>query len=241
MLVLLAGLSTVAVLATLAGCPSRVRAPAGALAPSAVPSAPAPAGRRYRVSSEESLLTVLVYRAGALAQLGHNHVIASRAITGTLDLGADAAHTYCQLAVPVASFTVDEPALRAAAGADFPPDVPQSAREGTQRNMLGEALLDAAHFADVAASCEALEGELPDATRSSGMLSARMRLRVRTASHALTVPLTYARQGTALQVTGSFRVQQSELGLTPFSAMLGALRVQDEITVQLRLALRPAD
>ena len=46
------------------------------------------------------------------------------------------------ISVPVNELTIDEPAMRELAGADFPPGVPQSARDGTRKNMLSEALLD---------------------------------------------------------------------------------------------------
>ncbi len=48
--------------------------------------------------------------------------------------------------VPVQTFTIDEPSLRELEGADFSAEVPDSAREGTQRNMLSLAMLDGEHF-----------------------------------------------------------------------------------------------
>ena len=43
----------------------------------------------------------------------------------------------------------------------------------------------------------------------------------------------YEHSGERLVVSGDTALQQSELGLKPFSAMLGALQVQDEMRVQL--------
>jgi hypothetical protein len=40
-------------------------------------------------------------------------------------------------------------------------------------------------------------------------------------------------------VRGEFALRQSELGLTPFSAMLGALQVQDEMHLTFRLVAHP--
>ena len=54
--------------------------------------------------------------------------------------------------LPVASLTVDEAELRAAQGVDFAADVPDSAREGTRRNMLGPAVLDAEHYPQIHAA-----------------------------------------------------------------------------------------
>ena len=68
----------------LAACqtsPHRAETPAPAPAPAAPSAAPAGA-REYQVVAEESLLQILVYRGGAMARLGHNHVIASHHLSG---------------------------------------------------------------------------------------------------------------------------------------------------------------
>ena len=45
--------------------------------------------------------------------------------------------------LPVNELMVDEEALRAQEGPDFPPGVPEEAKDGTKRNMLGPSLLEA--------------------------------------------------------------------------------------------------
>jgi len=54
------------------------------------------------------------------------------------------------------------------------------------------------------------------------------------------VPLCYRLGDGVLTATGEFPLRQSELGLTPFSAMLGALQVQDEMRIRLRVVARAA-
>src|SRR5207237_4942998 len=105
---------------------------------------PAPhEGVPYDIVPDESLLTIRVYRAGALASAGHNHLIALHALTGTVYVPRDVLRSSFEVRIPVAELTVDEAALRAQEHSpDFPPDVPDAAREGTRRNTLGDALLD---------------------------------------------------------------------------------------------------
>jgi hypothetical protein len=43
-----------------------------------------------------------------------------------------------------------------------------------------------------------------------------------------------------LIVSGELPIKQTDLGLTPFSAMLGALQVQDELRVRFRIVARRA-
>ncbi|MGH8289410.1 MAG: hypothetical protein ACREV7_10330 [Steroidobacteraceae bacterium] len=92
-----------------------------------------------------------------MAALGHDHVIACRCITGTLYLAHEPLHGSFDLRIAVNELTVDDRALRAAEhSADSPPDVPQSARQGTRGNMLGSALLNAARVPDVSLRAETL-------------------------------------------------------------------------------------
>jgi len=42
-----------------------------------------------------------------------------------------------------------------------------------------------------------------------------------------------------LTATGEFSFKQSDLGLTPFTALMGALAVQDEMRVKFRIRAEP--
>ncbi|MBS0379348.1 MAG: YceI family protein [Proteobacteria bacterium] len=219
-----------AALALLAGCPLRgtPTAPAAPEPPVAPPSATR--GIAYTVAGSQSLLLVRAYRGGTLGAAGHNHLIATRAITGTVHVPERPEEASFELSVPVDSFTVDEEALREAEhSADFPPQVPQSAREGTRRNMLGPALLDAAGFPAITLRGAGFE------SGPGGILRARIEVEVRGAAHPILVPLRYERSGATLTVSGDTTVRQSELGLKPFSVMLGALQVQDALQVSFRV------
>lgn len=217
----------------LAGCPTPPR-PAAAPAQPVAGAAPAAPhiGRPYDIVAGKSLLTVRVYRAGALAGAGHNHVIASHALSGTIYVPADPLGASFEVRIPAAELTVDEPQLRAEGGPDFPPDVSDSAREGTRHNMLGPALLDAAEFPELVLSAERFE-RAPDS--SAGAVLAHVRTEVRGAVRSVRLPVRYELRGNELTVSADGPLRQSDLGLTPFTALLGALAVQDEMQVSIRL------
>lgn len=228
--------------ALLAGCP--VRPPPPAPPP---PAAPAPAalphlGTPYDIASEESLLIVLVYRAGALAGAGHNHVIASHALAGSFYVPEDIEHTSFEVHVPVAALTVDEGALRLReASADFPPDVPEGARQGTRRNMLSEALLDAGQHPAIVLRALGFESRPPpadSAAAGANTVLARVETTVRGQVRNVTVPVSYQLDGNMLRVSAEFALRQSDLGLMPFTALLGALAVQDEMRVRISIVAR---
>lgn len=229
----------IALAGLLAGCAVR---PEPAVAPTALPAAPFPetpaphVGTPYDVISRDSLLTILVYRGGTLASAGHNHVIASHDLRGTIYLPADPLQSSFELHVPVDSLAVDEPALRAQqASPDFPPDVSEGAKQGTRHNMLGPALLDAEHSPEIVLRALHLEK-----TADSDRVVAQAQCTVRGNAHTIVVPVRYERRGVELTLSGEMPLKQSDLGLTPFSAMLGALQVQDEMRVSFRIVARAA-
>ena len=217
--------------------PRPAAAPANAPPAAAAPGAlAAHLGAPYDVVAQESLLTILVYRGGTLASAGHNHVIASHDLSGTIYVPADPLLASFELHVPVTTLTVDEAALRAQQpSADFPPDLSEGARLGTRHNMLGPALLDADHSPEIV--LRALRTE--PSTEAAGVL-ARLECTVRGQPHTLAVPVHYERGGGEVVVSGELPLKQSDLGLTPFSALLGALQVQDEMRVSFRIVARGA-
>lgn len=215
----------------LAGCPVRPQvAPVG---PQAATAPAAHVGVPYDIAGAESLLTILVFKGGALAGAGHNHLIASHDLSGTFYVPTDPLQTTFEVQVPVATLSVDERALRAEEhSGDFPPDVPESAKDGTRHNILGEALLDGEHHEQIVLRALRLQPAQPTAT---GAVIAEIQALVRGQPHTLSVPVRYEWSAGTLIVSGETTVKQTDLGLKPFSAMLGALVVQDEMRVRFRI------
>ena len=73
---------------------------------------------------------------------------------------------------------------------------------------------------------------------ASDTVLARLQSTVRGEVRAFTVPVRFERSAGELVVSGEAPLRQSDLGLTPFSAMLGALQVQDEMHVSFRIVAR---
>jgi polyisoprenoid-binding protein YceI len=188
-------------------------------------------GRAYEVASGESLLTILVFRGGALARAGHNHVIASHSMAGTAWVPEDVERASFEIHVPVNDFTIDEPKLRALEGAEFSADVPDSAREGTKKNMLSEPMLDGARFPEIVLQSGRME------SGSEGIL-ADVSVSIRGQTRTVTVPVQYEIQGNEVRARGRIALRQTDLGLTPFSLLGGALRVEDEMTVKFSVVAR---
>lgn len=217
----------------LAACQTSPPAPQSAPPPPAAvePGKPAPGSHELHVIPEESLLQIFVYRGGKMARLGHNHVIAAHQLAGSVFLVPDLPRTRFDISFNVADLSIDEPELRAKAGADFETTVAQSARDGTRKNMLTPALLDGEQFPDV-------HLRTTDVVQSGEGYDVGVEVTIKGQSHVVRVPMTVTQSGDSLTAKGEFPLKQSELGLTPFTVMMGALAVLDDMRVSFEVVAR---
>jgi hypothetical protein len=170
-----------------------------------------------------------VYREGSLAFLGHDHVISGRQVHGYAHVPRDRTQARTDIYLPLDTLIVDEPDLRAEAG--FTSEISQEDIEATRRRMLDE-VLESARYPFVV-----IHGVCATGAPPCGALEARVALRGVT--RAMRIPIELRSENDRLVVSGRFSVRHSDFGMTPFSALGGALRVADRIDVIFRLEARP--
>lgn len=194
----------------------------------ALPAADVSGATVYAVDAAASNVAILVYRGGTLARLGHNHVMTSQSVQGSLWLHPALARSGFELSFPVDELVVDDPAGRRAAGSEFPPEIPQADRDGTRRNMLRAEVLDGANYPTVKLRSVSLAG-----TQQAPSIITR--ITIKQISRDITVPATVRIEGSRVTASGEFDIEQSAFGITPFSIGLGALTVQDRLRVKFRI------
>lgn len=230
-------IAAVAAALALAACgapPVRHTAAAPAVTAAATATATATAGAgSYRIDTARSELRILVYRAGPLARWGHNHVMVNRSISGSVEWGGEASPSAFELTMSSAAFSVDDPTARLEEGDVFAADIPDDARAGTLRNMLSAAVLDADEFPVV--SVRSVAASAGPAGERAGAWNGTVAIHIAGHDSTVVVPFTLTSESGRLCATGSTELRQSALGLRPFSIMLGALQVQDELTVKFRI------
>lgn len=218
-----------AVAAVAAGCAGQ---PEGAGTPtirSEHPQIEVPvSARALAIDPAQTQVTLRVYRSGPLARLGHNHAIVSGAERGVVWLGSTPAQSGFEIHVPVSSFVVDDPAARAAAGAEFAGTVPDDARAGTTANMLRAEVLDAGRYPEIVVRADSVTGTWQQAVVHASV-------QVRDLRRDIDVPVTLTVAGDAVTATGAFQVRQTDFGITPFSVAGGAIQVADVIDVSFTI------
>jgi polyisoprenoid-binding protein YceI len=212
----------------LAACPRPVRPPAPAPTVPPTPAADTRGATVYEVNPRSSQLSILVFRGGKFSRLGHNHVMTSQDVSGRVWVHPEFPRSGFELSFPVAQLVVDDAEARRAAGGDFPPDIPQSDKDGTRKNMLKPEVLDGEHYPQVKLQAAKVGGTLqaPQVTA---------RITIKDATREVEVPVQVAIEGAKLSASGEFDILQTEFGIKPFSVALGTLEVQDRLHIKFRI------
>jgi hypothetical protein len=156
---------------------------------------------------------------GLLGGLGHDPTLTARAGRLELDVPDGAVD------LPVeARFAVDS--------IQVPENIPESDRRKMRENMLSRDVLDAARFPTMD-----LRGRYRG-TLEGGTLSGE--LVVRGAPRPIAMPVRIAREGDRFTATGRWEGKLTALGVKPFKALLGALKLEDWALIRLQARFRLA-
>jgi polyisoprenoid-binding protein YceI len=191
-----------------------------AKAPPAAPTMP-DAGSLLQIDSAQSLIVATVRRGGILARLGHDHVVASHAVTGTVSPQQNRADFTFRLD----EMKIDEADLRRNAGLEKQPSA--DAIEGTRHNMLTK-VLDADRYPVVSVHAERLAAGQP----------LQVSITLHGVTRTLAIPVALRGEDGVINVTGTVNLKQTDFGLTPFSVMGGAMSVQDQMELRFDLTAR---
>src|SRR5690606_17823529 len=99
---------------------------------------------------------------------------------------------------------------------------------GTKRNMLKPEVLDAERYATISLRAAKVSGSV-----ESPVVTALITLKGVT--REVSVPVELAVDARRLTATGAFDILQTEFGMKPFSAALGALEVQDRLHLEFKV------
>jgi polyisoprenoid-binding protein YceI len=224
--------SIVAACALLTACPTTaVRPPENRPALPAVRAPDLRGATVFTVDSQASDVQVQVFRAGTFARLGHNHIMTSKHVTGRVWSHPTLERSGFELEFPVAQLIVDDTQARAAAGSEFPGEIPADDREGTRKNMLRAEVLDAQSHPTIKLQSVKVSGSAQRPEIST-------RITIKGVARDVSVPAAVAIENGRLTATGQFDILQSEFGIKPFSIGGGTLQVQDRLHLTFKIVAR---
>ena len=174
-----------------------------------------------------------IYKAGAFARFGHNHVVAIAEPSGTIEVAANIADSRFEMRFAVGELSIDDAELRGRYGEDFESEPSDEDVDGTRDNMLTEQVLNGDVYPEIFVVGTQLSGVGEDQS-----IELSIEMLGRTVS--LTVPVNVSFGAQTLRAQANFRIQHEDLGMEPFSVMMGALQVAPEIdfTVDIRAVRR---
>ncbi|MDZ5457101.1 YceI family protein [Azohydromonas lata] len=209
--------------------------PGGPQPPPAAPagqSVPPPATLRaepgtYTLDPARSEIAVLVRRGGALARLGHDHVVSHPALQGHFSVPAGGgSRAEGEVTVLLSGLVVDDPALRARYALDTQPT--PAAVEGTRANMLQRVLQDYRFpLARLRLSAEPRPSADVDVEIALHGVTRRQR-----------VAVDWQAERGELRGRGRLVLLQSDFGMQPLTVLGGALRVEDRLEMDFELRAR---
>jgi len=182
----------------------------------------------FRIDTDASWLRVLAYPDGPLRRFGHHHVISHHGISGSVVVAPNPLDSTIMLELTVADFKVDDPTLRGLEGEDFDGEISREDIDGTRGNMLGEKLLHAEQFATIKIQSTAIDGSLPDVNIVTTVTVIGM-------EHSVIFPANIELTHDSFVVSGQLEITHGELGLSPFTALGGALSVRDLLVLKYQI------
>ncbi len=186
-------------------------------------------GKVFVLRPELSTVRIYVFRAGRGAKVGHNHVLSAPRFTGFFYLPpGGTSQARFDLDFRFDQLEIDNPRYRSGLGSAFDSVVSQDAIDGTREHMLGEDNMQAARFPFVRIHSLQLSGESP-------RFAANVQVELHGQKREMWIPLSVDGLPSALSVSGSFVLRQSDFGATPYSVLGGLLAVQDEIVIEFTL------
>jgi hypothetical protein len=189
-------------------------------------AAPAAAGQDvFRLDPRASLVEVVVRRDGPLARFGHDHVITVHDPEGFLLLGEANTGSHADLRFRLDQLEVDSAAGRQRYGLDTNPDAADIA--ATRKNLM-EHVLNPEDWPWATIGLTGFE-------RQADHYSAVATFSINGSEYNDRQPFSLHEAGGRVTIEGYFIVRQTELGIEPFSALGGGLRVADPLEVHFRL------
>jgi hypothetical protein len=197
------------------------------------------------VDSAQTRLAIVTGKEGLASGLAHRHIIVARNVVGRIKVTGSPALSAVTIKSAVADieFAVDQmavdleeeaksiiPSLVSAGVWDQGKDkIEPSNSEKVRENMLAESQLDAKKFSKISGHGELSACQAVSSSEARCSLALTFAIKGGAVKRDLQVKLTGA--GKSLEASFVVPMKFTDFGIKPYSAMMGAIRVSDEMFI----------
>jgi len=180
----------------------------------------------YTVAPNESTLTILVGKAGALRGLGHEHVVAAKSFSGEAHIPSNALYRASF------SFELDTGSLSVA-----DEGISDKDRMEIERSMK-EKVLEVSRFPKISFQSISITDIKPTANGQTALLNGRLTLHGVT--NRVRVPAAMTVTPEQLRVSGDITIKQTDFGIKPYSTAGGTVKVRNELKIRFSVLAKPS-
>lgn len=178
---------------------------------------------RYLIDSDISRFAVRAFATGLLSAIGHNPTIAISDFEGQVRLGSDSLEgASLHMTIKANSLTVQN-------------QISDKDRREMEKKMV-EEVLETNRFPEIVYECTDVSGSYGLAGPSLVVLNGNLTLHGITRN--LSINTTASLLGNLLRASGEFSIQQSHYGIRPVSAVVGTIRLKDELKFSFEVVAR---
>lgn len=177
----------------------------------------------HSIGPDVGKLTIHTFRAGVGAKVGHDLILEATRWSGSLDIDAD------NPAASNVSVTVDTRSLAVVDGHGGVKPLSDKDRGDIVKN-INDKSLQTAKYPEITFQSTSVMGSAPRLTVSGDLTIVGQ-------TRPATLDVSVDDSGSGAKVTARTTVVQSEFGIKPYSAMLGALKVRDAVDLEVDLNL----
>ena len=167
----------------------------------------------HQIGPDNGSLKIKTGREGAAAKAGHDLTLEATSWDGTLEIGDN----------PSVKLTVDPASIEVREGTGGAKALDEGDKDDIKKSMKDKIL-----------GSSQISFESKDVKVDDGSMNVSGDLSVAGSSNSISVPLNVSDDGT---VRGSVKLSQSDYGIKQFKALMGALKVTDQVEVQIEAKL----
>ncbi len=177
----------------------------------------------YNIVAAESSLTVFVAKDGALARMAHDHNIGVKSFSGRVTVPASGANAgILELDADARSLVILDQI---------------SAKDKAEiTNNMNNSVLESAKFPKITFRSTSLTNFTQNGNNANFTVNGNLTLHG--ATKRIAIPVSVAQTGSNLRATGQYTLRQTDFGIKPYSAFLGAIKVKNEVVIKFNIVAK---